>query len=212
MNQRQKLLFLALFIWQAICVKWSVNGQTAAYSSSPPHFYLEHTHTHTVRCEGHSKGLVGLSLCCPLEPLGFILALTPDLHVVFLNCRLPPLVCPPVFCTLTPSLQLQPIPLCPAFLAPSSTVLLFVPLLLSSPSLPVVPRPLSLTLPDSSFKRRNRAPAWATAMQSNKPCLKPNYCWDVFIYIPSLHLPFLLPPYLPIHPCIVCMNALSVRG
>lgn len=148
MNPRQKLLFLALFIWQTICVKWSVNGQKAAYFSSP-RFYFEHTHT--VWCEGHSKGLVGLSLCCPLEPLGFILALTPDFHVVFLNCRLPSLVCPPVFCTLTPSLQLKPIPLCPAFLAPSSTVLLFVPLPLSSPSLPVVLRPLSLTLPDSSF-------------------------------------------------------------
>lgn len=44
MNPRHKLLFLALFIWQTICVKWSVNGQKAAYFSSS-RFYFEHTHS-----------------------------------------------------------------------------------------------------------------------------------------------------------------------
>lgn len=183
MNPRQKRLFLALFIWQTIYVKWSVNGQKAAYSSS--HFYFEHTHSVMWRAlERVSGSFTVLSLGAPrFYP------------------RLPSLVCPPVFCTLTPSLQLKPIPVA----LPSLPLLpLFVPLLLSSPSLPVVLRPLSLTLPDSSFKRRNRAPAWATAMQSNKPCLKPNYCWDVFIYIPSLHLPFFAAPIFT-HPSVHCL-------
>lgn len=57
------------------------------------------------------------------------------------------------------------------------------------PSLPVALRSVSLTLPDSSLKRRNRAPVWVTMMQNNKPCLQQNYCSDPFFTSSDLFSP-----------------------
>lgn len=73
---------------------------------------------------------------------------------------------------------------------------------LHSPSLPVVLRPVSLTLPDSSLKGRNRTPDSVTIIQNNKPCLLPNY--TVFF----LSSPLVTTPHETIHPCILCMKAL----
>lgn len=90
-----------------------------------------------------------------------------------------------------------------AFL-PLSYFPLSVPLPLSSPSLPVVLRPVSLTLPDSSIKRRNKAPGSDTVMQNNKLCLPPNFCSDPF-FTPR---PPAAATHLFIHPCVVCMKNL----
>lgn len=73
---------------------------------------------------------------------------------------------------------------------------------LHSPSLPVVLRPLSLTLPDSSLKGRNRTPDSVTIIQNNKPCLLLNYSHSF------LSSPLVTTPHVSIHPCILCMKAL----
>lgn len=143
--------------------------------------------SHTMQYEGSWMGLFLLASGCPLsawaprwqsllsclpQPLTFITCCCLSKLLTPITCYLSLLLpepAPSLSSTRTNRLSLY------AFLPPSP---------LYSPSL----RPVSLTLPDSSLKRRNRTPDRVTIMQNNKPCLLPNY-WDSFFMLPPCYHP-----------------------
>lgn len=155
-----------------------------------------------------SLSWIGLSFghggpLCPSEPLNCSLwfhsccNLWPSQYaLVFPNCKLPPLVICLSF--------LQP---CHRFSQSQSdhTVRLPPPSLSPlPPSLPVVLRPLSLTLSDSRLKRRNRVRERLTMMPYNKPCLLPNCSSFLFFTSPQTPPPKPSPCYPFIHVQFVC--------
>lgn len=171
---------------------------------------VDHLHS-TLRLSVIGRDPEWVSLCryggpfCPSEPL--IPAVTPDLHNMLLsfqtvNFHLSLSVSP--FCNLaiifSQSQSAHAVRLPPPSLPPLP------------PSLPVVLRPLSLTLPDSRLKRRNRVRERLTMMLYNKPCLLPNCSSDPFFCAPLPPLPALPlqnPPHVSVHPCPVCMQTAS---
>lgn len=185
------------FYWLTISVRWSaIHIGEEIYLF----FFLTHNVIWVIL-----KGSEGLSLSgSPLSPQSLSLVSCLTRPSTFITCCCLSKLPTPIsrylsfyFLTLTSLSSTQTNPLLLSAVIPLPLFRCFVPHPLSSPSLPVVLRPVSLTWPDSRLKRRNRAPGWATMMQDNKPCLPLHSHWDPFFKSSPLLPPSVASPTYP---------------